>query len=82
MLVLTRGTNQTIMIGDEVEITIVEVRGDKVRLGISAPASVRVHRKEVYEAIREANREAAAAAPVDLAALQGLGPGFAPPKPV
>lgn len=81
MLVLTRGTNQTIMIGDEVEITIVEVRGDKVRLGISAPASVRVHRKEVYEAIRQANREAAAAAPVDLAALRGLDPGFGAPKP-
>jgi carbon storage regulator len=52
MLVLSRQRDETIMIGDDVEITIVDIRGDKVRLGITAPAHVPVHRKEVYEAIR------------------------------
>lgn len=52
MLVMTRQTNESIMIGDDVEITIVDVRGDKVRLGINAPREVSVHRKEVYEAIQ------------------------------
>jgi carbon storage regulator len=51
MLVLSRQRDETIMIGDKVEITIVDIRGDKVRLGISAPPDVAVHRKEVYEAI-------------------------------
>jgi len=59
MLVLSRQRDETIMIGDEVEITVVDIRGDKVRLGISAPTSIAVHRKEVYEAIREENRRAA-----------------------
>lgn len=52
MLVLSRQRDETIMIGDDVEITIVDIRGDKVRLGITAPAHVAVHRKEVYEAIK------------------------------
>ncbi|MDY7011475.1 MAG: carbon storage regulator CsrA [Planctomycetota bacterium] len=52
MLVLSRQRDQTIMIGDDVEITIVDIRGEKVRLGISAPAHIPVHRKEVYDAIR------------------------------
>ncbi len=52
MLVLSRQRDQSIMIGDDVEITIVDVRGDKVRIGINAPKEVAVHRKEVYEAIR------------------------------
>jgi carbon storage regulator len=47
------------MIGDTIEITIVDIRGDKVRLGITAPREVSVHRKEVYEAIRRENRQAA-----------------------
>ncbi len=59
MLVLSRQRDETIMIGDNVEITIVDIRGDKVRLGINAPTSIAVHRKEVYEAIREENRRAA-----------------------
>ncbi len=57
MLVLSRQRDETIMIGDEVEITIVDIRGDKVRLGIDAPRSVQVHRKEVYEAIKRENAE-------------------------
>ncbi len=57
MLVLSRQRDETIMIGDEIEITIVDIRGDKVRLGINAPREVQVHRKEVYEAIRAENAE-------------------------
>ncbi|MBX3354924.1 MAG: carbon storage regulator CsrA [Phycisphaeraceae bacterium] len=59
MLVLSRHIDESIMIGDEVELTIVDIRGDKVRIGINAPASVAVHRKEVYEAIRQENEHAA-----------------------
>ncbi len=51
MLVLSRARDESIMIGDDVEITIIGVRGNKVRLGITAPRSIPVHRKEVYEAI-------------------------------
>jgi carbon storage regulator len=52
MLVLSRQKDESIMIGDEVEITIVDVRGDKVRLGITAPKSIPVHREEIYDAIQ------------------------------
>ena len=69
MLVLSRQRDETIMIGDDVEITVVDVRGDKVRLGINAPRSVQVHRKEVYDAIK---RENAAAAKADLGNLKDL----------
>jgi carbon storage regulator len=57
MLVLSRQKDESIMVGDEVEITIVDVRGDKVRLGITAPRSIAVHRKEVYEAIQREKQE-------------------------
>ncbi|NOX58367.1 MAG: carbon storage regulator CsrA [Planctomycetes bacterium] len=60
MLVLSRSRDQSIMIGDDIEITIVDVRGDKVRVGINAPRQVSVHRKEVYEAIRRENESGAA----------------------
>ncbi|MEY3027882.1 MAG: carbon storage regulator CsrA [Planctomycetota bacterium] len=60
MLVLSRQIDETIMIGDDVELTIVDIRGDKVRIGIKAPATVAVHRKEVYDAIRNENQQAAA----------------------
>lgn len=53
ILVLSRRRDESIMIGDDIEITIVDIRGDKVRLGINAPPHVPVHRKEVYEAIRQ-----------------------------
>ena len=75
MLVLTRAINETIMIGDDIEITIVDVKGEKVRLGIRAPQTVPVHRKEVYLAIRQANIEAARAAPESperLAEIEGM----------
>lgn len=60
MLVLSRQRDETIMIGDDVELTIVDIRGDKVRIGIKAPATVAVHRKEIYDAIRSENQQAAA----------------------
>ena len=59
MLVLSRQKDESIMIGDEVEIVIVDVRGDKVRLGITAPKNVSVHRREVYEAIQREKKEKA-----------------------
>ena len=63
MLVLSRQKDESIMIGDDVEITIVDVRGDKVRLGINAPRSITVHRKEIYLAIqKEKEAEVRAAA--------------------
>ena len=53
MLVLSRQRDQTIIIGDNIEITVVDIRGEKVRLGISAPAHIPVHRKEVYDSIKQ-----------------------------
>ncbi len=70
MLVLSRHRDETIMIGDEVEITVVDIRGDKVRLGITAPTRIAVHRKEVYEAIEAENQRASA---LDHAALERFG---------
>jgi len=66
MLVLSRRRDQAIMIGHDVEITVVDIRGDKVRLGIRAPANVSVHRREVFDAIQEANETAAKLQPEDL----------------
>ena len=57
MLVLSRMRDEKIMIGDDIEITIVDIRGDKVRLGIAAPLEVAVHRKEVYDAIRRESKQ-------------------------
>ena len=59
MLVLSRQKDESIVIGDDIEITIVDVRGDKVRLGITAPRSVPVHRREIYEAIQREKSEKA-----------------------
>ena len=66
MLVLSRRRDQAIMIGDDVEITVVDIRGDKVRIGIRAPNTVSVHREEVYKAIKKANEDAAKLQPGDL----------------
>ena len=60
MLVLTRQRDETIMIGDDIEITVMDIRGEKVRLGINAPPHVPVHRKEVYEAIKREKQAAEA----------------------
>ena len=65
----------TIMIGDDIEITVVDIRGDKVRLGIAAPSKIAVHRKEVYESIRRENEEAAQIIrTVDISPLQEIKP--------
>ena len=70
MLVLSRQRDESSMIGDNIVVTIVDIRGDKVRLGINAPSEVPVHRQEVYEAIQRENLQASALAPDD---TQGLG---------
>ncbi|WP_430780664.1 carbon storage regulator CsrA [Actinoplanes sp. G11-F43] len=59
MLVLTRRAGESVMIGDDVVITVLEARGDVIRLGIQAPRDVQVHREEVYRELQEANRSAA-----------------------
>jgi carbon storage regulator len=78
MLVLSRQRDETIMIGDDIEITVVDIRGDKVRLGINAPKWVQVHRKEVYLAIKRENERSANLRPGD---VPGSGPGKGPPVP-
>ncbi len=82
MLILARRIGESIMIGDQVEVSVVDIKGDQVKLGIKAPAAVKVYRQEVYAAIQEENR-AAAAAPGTLPSLEGLlpGPGKAGPGP-
>ena len=68
MLVLTRKKNESIVINDVIKVTVVEIRGDKVRLGIEAPREIDVHRQEVYEQIHgkrdEGGHQEAHAAPV------------------
>jgi carbon storage regulator len=59
MLVLTRRSGESVMIGDEVVITVLEVRGDVIRLGIRAPREIQVHREEIYRELQAANKEAA-----------------------
>ena len=59
MLVLSRQRDESIIIGDNIVVTIVDIRGDKVRLGINAPTEIPVHRQEVYEAIQRENLKAA-----------------------
>jgi len=71
MLVLSRRVGESVMIGDDVVLTVVEVRGDIVRLGIDAPRDIKVHREEVYREVEEANR-AAAANPSELSAAAAL----------
>jgi carbon storage regulator len=63
MLVLTRRAGESVVIGDDIVITVLEARGDVVRLGINAPRDVQVHREEVYKELKAANR--AAASPTD-----------------
>jgi carbon storage regulator len=75
MLVLSRQRDESIMIGDNIVVTIVDIRGDKVRLGINAPSEIPVHRQEVYEAIQRENLRAARLDPKD---TQALGKGAAP----
>ncbi len=78
MLVLTRRANQSIMIGADIVVTVLEVRGDQVRIGIDAPRSVSVHREEVFRELEAANR--AAASPASGASLEGLAALRPPPE--
>jgi carbon storage regulator len=57
MLILSRKREESIVIGDDITITVAEIRGDKVRLGITAPLDVAVHRQEVYEAIKNETKK-------------------------
>jgi carbon storage regulator len=66
MLVLSRKPDESIRIGDEIEITVIEVRGDVVKIGISAPRSVSVYRKEIYDAIQRENIAASESVAGDL----------------
>lgn len=75
MLVLSRRANQSIVIGQDIVVTVIEIRGDHVRLGIEAPREVTVHRDEVAAEIKAANRAALASEPVDLSRLPR------PPRP-
>jgi len=79
MLVLSRQRDESIMIGDDVEITVVDIRGEKVRLGISAPPHIAVHRKEVYEAIKREKQANGGDAHVDSLAKRKRPP--AEPEP-
>jgi carbon storage regulator len=64
MLILSRKVNEKIMIGEDISVSIIEVRGDQVRLGVDAPKTVKVFRQEVFDAIRAENRAAAESSPV------------------
>jgi carbon storage regulator len=86
MLLLTRKLGENIRIGDDVKITIVEVKGNHVKLGIDAPASVKVHREEIYERIQQENRRnqagaAAAPAPVKTTGGESGSPAPGPVTP-
>jgi carbon storage regulator len=65
MLVLSRQRDESIIIGEDIVVTIVDIRGDKVRLGIDAPTEIPVHRREVYEAIKRENLRAGQLDPRD-----------------
>ena len=70
MLALARKVNESIMIGSDIEITVLEIKGDQIKLGVKAPKSVPIYRKELYVQIQEENKQAGSA--VDVEALKGL----------
>jgi carbon storage regulator len=72
MLVLTRKKGQALMIGQDIELSIIDIQGDQVRIGINAPKSVTIHRKEIYEEIRKENLSAAAGKETDIQALNDM----------
>lgn len=79
MLVLSRQRDESIIIGDNIVVTIVDIRGDKVRLGIQAPTEIPVHRREIFEAIQRENLRASQLDPADTRELTGLrSPGPSP----
>ena len=64
MLILSRKVNEKIMVGDDISISVIEIRGEQVRIGVDAPKTVKVFRQEVFDAIRAENKAAAASTPV------------------
>ncbi len=72
MLVLTRRPGESVMVGDEVVVTVLEIRGDVIRLGITAPRSIQVHREEVYRELQASNRQAASPSDQAVRALAKL----------
>lgn len=72
MLILDRKENQSIMIGEDIEITIVNIKGDHAKIGINAPIHIKVYRKEIYEEIQKANIEAAKVKPADIKDFKNL----------
>ena len=70
MLALARKVNESIMIGNDIEITVLEIKGDQIKLGVKAPKSVPIYRKELYVQIQDENKQAGCA--VDVEALRGL----------
>lgn len=70
MLALARKVNESIMIGNDIEIIVLEIKGDQIKLGVKAPKSVPIYRKELYVQIQEENKQAGSA--VDVEALRGL----------
>ncbi len=80
MLVLTRRVGESIVIGNDVTVTVLEVRGDQIRIGIDAPKTVPIHREEVYVQVQQENRGAVASASQAADLLRGVKPA-APPRP-
>jgi len=74
MLVLSRQRDESIIIGDNIVVTIVDIRGDKVRLGIEAPSEIPVHRREIHEAIQRENLRASRIEPGDVRNAMGNSP--------
>ena len=72
MLILTRKSGESITIGDDVKVTVVEIKGKQVRIGIEAPRSYIIHREEVYISIQEENRRAAKESPLSIKSLKNL----------
>lgn len=77
MLILTRKPGESIYIGDEIIVRVVEIKGSQVRVGIEAPAKWRIYREEIYEQIRRENEEAAAALNANDSGLEGLSVAWA-----
>ncbi len=80
MLVLSRQRDESIIIGENIVVTIVDIRGDKVRLGIEAPTEIPVHRREVFEAIQRENVQASRVQPRDVGGLKQAPPTRPNPK--